>query len=184
MATIGEAVMAAIAGGPVRDVATVSGGVQAWISEYGSLRAAARQMGVAPSTLRGWRDGRTPRGGIGSWLIESGRAIKRAAQLDPAREARMRQDWSLDRLKVTATYHYASGGTMRHGRSDERVLDLGPYMADVGEQLVDAYLDGASADELGDIFVGGIGDNGWYAQTFREEGDGAWDILTWEGWGG
>lgn len=182
MATIGEAVFQAIAGrGAGPDVASVPGAIGVFVAETGSLAAASRELGIPASTLRGWRAGRTPRGGAGEFLVSTARSLARAARLDPDREARMRADWSLDTLRVTATYNYRGGGVMKGGT--DRELDLGPYMADIGEALVDAYLDGADADQLGELFASGIGDNGWYAQTFREESDGQWDVHHFDGWG-
>jgi len=172
--------MAEIAGGhPGTPVTSLPQAIRV-LSETIGLSRLARDLGVSRSTLRGWRDGRTPRTDR-RWIVTEAEQHQRRERLDRDRERHLRRPWALDGLQVTATYHYARGGSMKG--TEQRTLPLGDYMNDVADELVDAYLDGASPAELAEIFTDGINDHGWYAQTFSEDGDGAWDIHGMEGWG-
>lgn len=91
----------------------------------------------------------------------------------------MRADWSTDGLTVVGTYSYDDA------HSEDREVRIGEYMNDVGADLVDAFLDGASPNDLWDIAHDAINDHGWYADTFERESPDPhqWDVDEITGWG-
>jgi hypothetical protein len=137
----------------------------------GNVSRAAREMGVPRRTLRRWLAGAEPR-------EERAEAITEAA-----REAQRESFGDIGGLRVEATFWYAGGGTMKD--AENRDIPLGDYLDDwVSDSLIDAYLDGAGPDELGEILASGINDvNGWYAANFDPTNpDGQWDVHTISGW--
>lgn len=138
--------------------------------DYASVSAMARDLDVPRSTLRGWLAGRTPRGGGVAGIREEALFRWRSDSLNPQRAHAMRQDWSADSLVVVAAYQYDAKAKQQEAVREVR---LGEYLADIGESLVDAFLDGASPDELEGIVVDAISDHGFYAETFAS---GHWDV--------
>lgn len=143
-----------------------------------SVSAAARDLGVARSTLRGWIAGRTPRGGRRQDIVDRASREQRRARLPRRREQRMR-DNGLSGLTVIARYQYDSGPV-----ENFREVDLGQYLADVADQLLDAYLDGAPVEDLAEIFHEAIHDSPFYEKTFDPTLDDeiGWDIRDIRGW--
>lgn len=139
-----------------------------------STSALARDLGVARSTLRGWLGGRTPRGARGDRIVEGAQLEWRRDVLSSSRERQMRSDWSTDSLVVVGTYTY-DGKAGPRSADEDREVALGEYLNDVGENLVDAFLDGATPQELGDIVADAINDHGFYADSFGG-GSGSWDV--------
>jgi len=176
---LGEALYREITNGrsPYTEVSTVPGALRVLAADAGSMRALARSLDIAPSTLRGWFKGRTPRDDR-SGLVQEAVAAQRRQRLPKGRERRMRAR-GLREVKVTGTYTYDGTG---RGADEDREVDLGPYLDDVADELLDAYLDGADLDELEETFIDAISDgggNGWYARTFQA---GGWDIDDLDGW--
>jgi hypothetical protein len=169
---LGEALFQQMAGVPSGGEPTgFHGSLRFLRDDYPSGRAMARDLGVAESTLRGWLGGRTPRSGVSGITEEASYRWRREA-LTEGREAAMRADWSADSLVVVGTYAY--GGKDPRPGDEHREVQLGEYLhGGGGERLVDAFLDGASPDDLESILIDAIGDNGFYSDTF---GDGDWDV--------
>jgi len=177
--SLGEAIYREITNGrsPYTEVRSIPGALAVLAAEAGSMRALARSLDIAPSTLRGWSKGRVPREEQSELLAEA-RQAQRRSRLPKGRERRMRNR-GLREVKVTGTYTYDGAG---RGADEDREVDLGPYLDDVAEELLDAYLDGADLDELEETFIDAISDgggNGWYARTFQA---GGWDIDDLDGW--
>lgn len=176
MASVGEALLAALGGdGP----ATPYSAAHALVAEHGSISAAARAAGVSRSTFRGWLAGRTPRGG-GGWLVELGRFAHRARAMHPGRARRLTGQ-GVSAIRVTGTFNYAGGGAMRG--NEDRDVPLGDWLRDdTLDELIEAYLEGADADELAEILHDGITDGGFYRDTFDPNNpQGGWDITHIDG---
>lgn len=172
MATLGEALMDAL-GGDVGPGAGVSPRTAAWglVGALGGVSQAARELGVPRSTFRRWLAGSTPKGG-GEWIAEAARDAWRDRAEGPG---------SLTEadFRVTGTYDYASGGSMKG--CEDRDIPLGTYMRPgTLDAVVEAYRAGADAEELGEIAADGINDrNGFYRDTFDPANPrGSWDITS------
>lgn len=64
----------------------------------------------------------------------------------------------------------------------DRDVDIGRYMEDIQNEILDAYLDGASPEELADFFIEGVEDD-WYRDTLSgEDTHMSWDIDSLDGW--
>lgn len=147
------------------------------IALFGSQRAAARELGVPRSTLRGWLAGRTPKRGT-SWmagnLADRNRRQAVADRADAVRAA------NADSIRIHGTVRYRGGGTMKG--AENRDAPVGLYLDEgVIDALIDAAQAGAGPDELAAIFHEHINDNGWFAQTFDPNGPAYWDIDWIEG---
>lgn len=125
----------------------------------GSVRAMATLMGVPRRTLRDWMAGATPSAARRKAVADSARLSARRERLRPGRENRLRASDSSD-VTIVAVYNYDGG--------DARTVRIGDYLdPDTINQVVDAYLDGASPDELRTGFASNIQDpTGFYERTF------------------
>lgn len=176
--TPGEAIYREITGGrsPRTEITGWRDGL-AWLrGQAGSTSALARELGVNRSTLRGWLDGRTPRGDRAGMVARAALRAQRRARLPKGREKRLRAPGSLSDVKMVGSLNYGTEP------EPERDLNIGDYLADIQNDLVDAYLDGASTDELADILAGGIEDADFYADTLSSDGSMDWDITSMDGW--
>lgn len=183
MASLGEALFAMLAGeaGELEEVEEFEDEDE-WreqvIDMFGSVARAARELNVPRSTLRGWLAGRTPKRGR-SWFSGELRRSAAARFLDPDRAARLRGA-NLDNLHIHGTYRYAGGAAMKG--AENRDVPIGTYLReDTLDALIDAYLAGATGDELAEIFAEHITDGGFYADTFSGRDGGHWDIDFIEG---
>lgn len=86
----------------------------------------------------------------------------------------MRRPGALDDLTLAGTLIVSD-------RDEEREIDLGRYMDEVQNELIDAYLDGASTDELGEILLGAVEDP-FYHDSLEGEGPTHWEIDGLDGW--
>lgn len=151
---------------------TPRGAAEGLVGLFGGVSQAAREMGVPRSTFRRWLAGSTPKGPNAGQLEEFARDEWRTAQADNDR-------WThgIGELRVVGTFDYAAGGSMKG--AERRDIPLGQYM-DAGalDRLVDAYRDGADAEELGEIAADAINDPaGFYRSTFDPDNPrGHWDI--------
>jgi hypothetical protein len=119
----------------------------------GSVSAAARLMGVPRRTARDWYAGK----GLGPrsaerrrHVAESATVSSRRQRLAAGREGRLRGGDQYD-IVVKGVYNYDGG--------EERDVRIGPYLDDgTLDAVVDAYLDGADAAELRQLFADHITD--------------------------
>lgn len=176
---LGEAIYREITGGrsPHTEVrGGWSAAVEYLVGEAGSARAAARELGVSESTFRGWRHGRTPRDG-GDYVLDAARRMQRRARLRPGREARLRKPGALGDAKLVGRLSYDGAP------EPDRDVEIGDYLDEVQNDLVDAYLDGAGLDELAEIFTDGVSGAPFYEDTLTGEGDHfTWDFDELDGW--
>lgn len=176
---LGEAIYREITGGrsPHTELRGWSDALEFIVGQAGSGRAAARELGIAETTLRGWRHGRTPRDG-GDYVLDAARRMQRRARLRPGREARLRQPGALDDAKLVGRLSYDGAP------EPDRDVMIGDYMADVQNDIIDAYLEGASLDELGEIFLEGITGADFYSETMGPDGGDhmSWDFDSLDGW--
>lgn len=189
---LGEAVYREITGrSPYTEIDTWVGALEYLLTRGGGVASkAARLAGVPASTFRGWLRGRQPKPERAGGVFGEVSLIERRARLPLKRERRMRRPGALHNAKISGTYGYqtstgftpSSAGWTGGGGRD---ANIGPYMVDgTQDDVLDAYLEGASLDELAELFADGIGDNGWYARTFNPDStdsDG-WDIDSLDGW--
>src|SRR5262245_39446083 len=138
----------------------------------GSVSSLGRLLGVPRSTLRGWLAGAHARRDT-SEIEEFGRYEQRREVLSRHRERRLRHA-PASGIKVRGTYNYPG--------ERPRMIDLGRWMDDRLERVVDAYLDGASPAELGREFAGLINDGGFYEREFGDEPDYGFDVDFISGW--
>jgi hypothetical protein len=167
---LGEALLDAL-GGDVSPYSATTPQTAAYglVGAYGSVSAAARAMEVPRSTFRRWLAGSSPRGEMLDELLDFAREEWRASQDD---------DLDLGELRVVATFSYA-GGKAAKG-AEHRDIPLGQYlMPGTADELLDAYRDGASGDELAELLAGNINDpSGWYRDTFDPDNryGGEWKV--------
>ena len=183
---LGDAIYREITGGrsPRTEIGTFGGAVEYLLGKAGGVAStAARLAGVPASTFRGWLRGRQPKAGRAGDVVRAASAAERRDRLSRGRERRLRAPGALSTLKVIGTYGYDKGKGFTPA-GGQREAAVGYYMDEVQDALVDAYLAGASTDELAEIFADAITDRGFYAETFeRDNPDGhAWDIEDIEGW--
>lgn len=176
---LGEVIYREITNGrsPHTEVTSWSDALELIVGEAGSGRAAARELGIAETTLRGWRHGRTPRDG-GDFVLDAALKMQRRARLRPGREARLRKPGALGEAKLVGRLSYDGAP------EPDRDVGIGDYLSEVQNDLVDAYLDGASLDELAEIFVDGIEGATFYEETMGAGGAGhmEWDFDSLDGW--
>lgn len=169
VADLGHALLDLMGGGQVgeADYYDPPGAVDVLVDYYGSLSAAARELGIPRRTMRGWAEGRTPRGG-GGWLSEL------AAQLE--RDMYGAPDIDDGDVEISGTFRYAGGGSMKG--AEDRTVNIGDYLSPgTMANVRAAYLAGADGPQLAEIFHAGINDNGFYADTFDPANpSGGWDI--------
>lgn len=166
---IGEQLLHDFSGGhsPADDVSNIGDALRVLIVEAGgSTSQLARDLGRPRRTVRNWLSGTTPKGG-GDWLIDRAVRAQRRSWLPAADEDELRHGFDI----VTI------GGTLSVSDDEARVLEL-EFLPGYGDQLVDAYLDGANADEMEELFLGGVADD-WYREHL---GPDTWD-TDWLGLG-
>jgi hypothetical protein len=150
------------------------------VGEFGSASNAGRAAGVAPSSFRHWASGkRKPSRDKQDEIFDLAQAMQRRARLSRKRERKLRQPVTGFKMVGRLTYDSTP--------EPDRDVTLGPYLDDnVGDRLVDAYLDGASTDELAEILAESIADAPFYEETFDPYNDDQhlrWDIDSIEEWG-
>jgi len=162
MADLGTALWAAISSSGAADqVGTFGEAVDYLVGQYGSASAAGRAIGVPQSTFRHWVAGRQPRGHRAGGVVA-------AARRDQARP--------LPAAGVKMTGRHLYGGTRPE---QDRSIDVGRYLDDnVPEDLLDAYRDGATPDQLAEIFVEGISGAPFYTDSLGKD---HWDLDSIEG---
>lgn len=174
---IGQALFRHIAGSsPRRAVNDFSTAISFVAGQHKSKAAAARALGVAPSTFRRWLGGAKPKPERAAGIISAAKGMQRRARLSPGREKRLRRGGG--NITVLAKYDYDQTEQFRE-IAMYRYLD-----ADVGDHLVDAYLEGAGPDTLAEIFHESISDAPFYENTFdpnRGEDVDGWDVreVSW-----
>lgn len=176
---LGEAIYREITG---RSSRTEVSGFQAAINyltgRFGSATAAAKATGFPPSSFRHWvSSGRVPGSEKRADVVEAALLQQRRDRLPAGREAKMRRPGALADIRMVGSLTYDSAP------EPERDVDLGSYMDEVQNELLDAYLDGATPDELAEIFVAGVEDD-FYRETLDENGDSrmSWDVSYLDGW--
>ena len=170
---LGEAIYRRITGrSPHTEVSTFAGAVTYLVTRFGSASAAARASGFPPSSFRHWvSSGRVPVAEKRSDVVEAALLQQRRDRLPPGREKRMRRPGALNEVEMI--------GTVTLSDKDEyREVDIGRYMDDAENELIDAYLDGATTDELAEIWAASVNDS--FYRNGLEDGD--WDIDRLDGW--
>lgn len=173
---LGTALYKAISGRQPRTEVHDFPGALKWLSgRYGTKTEAARALGVPRSTFTRWLGGSKPKAGRGDTITEMVRGMQRRVRLSPGRERRLRAAPARD-FQITGTIRYSS-------IEEDREVGIGRYLdPSVPNDLVTAFLDGASPDELAEIFHEGILDDGFYYDTFDPHGNDNWDIREVWGW--
>lgn len=172
---MGEALLAQLGG--AANIGGLRGAVAYGARSRGSVSALARETGIPRSTLRGWAAGRSPRGSAGRAFTDTMRGEARADALAEGGFS------DVSGLTITGRYTYSG----RRGKGDDRdrVVQLGDYLTrSTGDRLVEAYLDGADAEELQEILSDGLNDD-FYRETFHPGADSnhTWDVHSISGWG-
>lgn len=179
MATVdpGEAIYRAICRrSPATEPQTFNQAVGWFIANAGgNLSAAARAAGVPRRTFRDWTEGKghgTARAGA---VLAAARAGERRARLRPGREKRLRRA-DPGAVVVRGRYNYDEG------RGGVRVAQVGRYAGpSLIDDVLDAFLSGATLAELREVFAGGItGDaTDFYPQTLGNPTSSAhgWDVT-------
>lgn len=172
---LGNALYHMITGRSARTEVNGFAGALKYVSgRYGSKAAAARALGVAPSTFRGWLSGRRPKADRAAGITGMAQRMQRRARLPKNREKRIR---GMDPATVTmvAKYDYDD-------REQFREVPIGRYLNHtLGDRLIDAYLDGAGTTELAEIFHDGISEAPFYERTFdpsNPDDEDGWDIRS------
>jgi hypothetical protein len=178
----GEAIYRHITGGKQSrtEIRTFGDAVKFLVRRYGSASNAARAAGVPPSSFRHWASGkRKPTSERAGDILDMALLAQRRGRLSKKRERELRAP--LDGFKMVGRLTYDSAP------EPDRELGLDPYLADdLGDQLVDAYLDGATPDELAAILSDALSDAPFYQDTldpYSDDGHLAWDVDSIEGWG-
>lgn len=176
---LGEAIYREIAGGrsPHTEIGGWAGALSFLLGQAGgSNRQLARDLGIGESTIRGWRSGRVPRGDRRGELVDAAHRMQRRQRLAAGREKRLRRPAAMDSVTV-------GGYIIVSDEPEERDIALGDYLADtLADDLVDAYLDGASLDELAETFAEGIDGAPFYEDAAHPDGPVGWDVTDLGGW--
>lgn len=175
---LGEALYEEITGrSPHSEIHTFGKAIQYLVTRAGSASAAARVVGVAPSTFRHWiSSGRRPSAERAGFITELAMLQQRRDRLPKGRERRMRRPGALDHVKVNV-YIIISD------KPEERTFAIGDYLREgVQDDLLDAYLDGANTDELAEMFADAIEDSDFYAEAFDPYGGYDCDVKSLDGW--
>lgn len=175
---LGEALYRAICGRQSRtEISGLGKGLNWLLGRSGSKAEAARALGVPRSTFTRWLAGAKPRGQRGDDTFKTLLKMQRRARLTPRRERKLRAAPARDTM-ITGSYRYDQ---------DHREVRIGIYLdPSTINQLVDAFLDGASTEQLAEIFHENILDDGFYERTFdphNEDPDDSWDVKEVWGWG-
>lgn len=131
----------------------------------GNISAAARLAGVPRRTFRDWTEGKGlgPRSAVRRREVTRSATIsERMARIGTRREARLRASESLAGAKITGFYNYDGKST------DRKPITIGEYLGDdAGEQLVNAFMSGASPAELREVFAENLTNDptGFYERT-------------------
>lgn len=183
MTTLGEALYDRITNGrsPRTEPATLGAALAVIVGNAGSVAGAARMMGVPRRTFRDWISkgyAGKPTGAGGTRngeVIRAALRIERRARLPRGRERRLRNT-PPSSVTIDGTYEYRGRGGAREEK--RYAVAVGDYMrpGTLGDVL-DAFLDGASLDELGDTFAAGIDDpHGFYSDTLDSGHEHGWDV--------
>lgn len=125
----------------------------------GNISAAARLMGVPRESARDWVKGiSTPKDQRRRDIAKSAQLSARRERLRPGRETRLRAAGSGD-VMVFGAYNYHD--------EPPRAVSVGQYLDDdTVSILIDAYLNGASPEDLRETFCDHLNDpNGFYQRT-------------------
>src|SRR4029434_7481339 len=112
----------------------------------GVASAAARLIGVPASTFRGWLRGRQPKDP--GALVDATQRAQRRQRLPRGRERRMRRPGALSGLVLLGAYKY--DGPQR------RRAEIGRYLDEVQDELLDAYLEGSPEEDLASVLTEAI----------------------------
>lgn len=161
---LGDALYREIAGkSPRTEVADFDDALDYLVAAYGSASAAARAIGEPPSTVRHWATGkRAPKGDRADRVLNLVKRLERRARLPKGRERKLRAPGSLgDAIKCT----------IEVSDPEDRTLDVRQYLGDgIEDALVDAFLDGATPDELADVFHEYVEGSAFYEDLFEPGG--------------
>jgi len=177
---LGEALYREITGrSPYTEVSSVGAAIEYLLVKGGSAAAGARLAGVAASTFRGWLKGRQPKNPGG--IVSTAQRAQRRDRLPKGRERRMRAPGALSGVKIVGGLTYGSTP------DPDREFDIGPYMDDAQNDILDAYLAGASLDDLAEIFHDAISGAPFYENVFdpgQDPGQGHMgvEITDLDGW--
>ena len=126
----------------------------------GNVSAAARLAGVPRRSMRDWLAGTsTPGPERRAHVAATAQLSERRARLAPGREKRIRALDGPGATSLVGTYNYDG---------DEREVLIGPYLDDTTiPDMLDAYLSGASPEDLRERFAGHITNDptGFYPRT-------------------
>lgn len=163
--------------------------VDYWLARAGSVSGAARLAGVPRRTYRDWLTGARPRDPQRAAGIVRGAILDdRRTRLPRSRERRLRAADVAD-AQLVGRYNYDSAATQLGSANTDRRVDIGKYMADdaIGE-LVDAYLAGAGAEELRELFASLVTEDptDFYRSTLRRDpgDDHGWTVRSFHPFGG
>lgn len=148
---LGEALYREITGGrsPRTEARSWADAVSYYLGRNSSVAGAAREAGVARSTFRGWLEGRQPSAARSGAIVGAVVQAQRRARLSDAREDRIRGLGSEYQVEIAGTYEY-------DGRS--RTIANFSYIDPVGDEVIDAYLDGEDLEAVAAAFYDGISD--------------------------
>ena len=170
---LGEAIYREITGrSPRTEVNTFGGAIEYLLSRAGGVASvAARLAGVPASTFRGWMRGRQPKAGRAGDVVSAAGLVERRARLPRGRERRMRRPGALSGLVLVGAYKYDGPARRR--------AEIGRYLDEVQDDLLDAYLEGSPEEDLAEILREAIMGAPFYRESLAGE---AWDIDGLEGW--
>lgn len=176
---MGEAIYREITGGrsPRTEDRDFSDSLDYLVGAFGSASAAARALGVPPSSMRHWvSSGRMPKGPRAGIVTTAARQLERQIRLSEKREKRLRTKGFVA-LTVKCVIVVSDD-------DESRDLNLGPYLDDgLEDDLLDAYLAGASIEDLGEMFHQGISGSDFYSDVFDPHGPYDLDVKDIGGWG-
>jgi hypothetical protein len=129
----------------------------------------ARELGVPRTTLRRWMAGATPKRDVGP-IIAVGQTIRRAEDV-AGREDQLRDN--IGNVVVRGWITVSKDVSRRDVRAQNLQLN-----DSTGDQLIDAFLNGATPARLAAIFTRNVGDK-FYRRVLN---DGSWNVLTVDGW--
>lgn len=160
-ADLGSAVYRAISGGKSPNTEPTSfADALGWFVKAagGNVSAAARLAGVPRRSFRDWLDGKSSPGADRRGQVSAAaRLSERQARLTPKRTARLRGR-EPDGIVLKGVYNYDG---------EPRTVEIGRYMIDGAiDALLDAYLNGASPEDLREVFADHIDDpSAFYSRT-------------------
>lgn len=170
---LGESIFRELSGGRASrsGIGSFGGAIDWLLGHAGSASAAARAVGVPPSTMRHWTGGRQPKAARAGAVFDAALRAQRQAWLGD-REDLARNGW--EEVEVE--------GTLSISDDEVRALVIACYPG-LGDELVDAFLGGAGPAELESIFLESVADP-WYRDALSPNGFGdgpVWDTDRLDG---